>query len=536
MTNLAEQPEWAEGIRQLETSDPVEGGPDGVDNIAPRQLASRTSWLRRVLQFGRTTWAPDTGTKNNIVANLSPAVAELLDGMEANFRVAFTNDGACTFTPNGAAGSAIPKLPLYGGDHADLDAGDLPAGTQVRAQLNKTLNVAEGGAWVIKSISGGMARTLTPPVGDMSTRVANMAALFAATDGFQTVDVAGKTDTLLTAAQYGVAMLRLTGELTGNKSVLLPKQPGQWIVENAATGDYNLNAAVAGGGGTYVVMPVGSPVILCSDGRNVKFASAGGQAAIRAIPVTGKSGTSLTITGGYTPGAVLVEKNGALLQPGTAASPDFIAIDGVKITFTEALVETDALTLYVFSTFSVANAVKKSGDAMGGALALYTDSTVPSPAAGDNSLNVINSAWFKAEQAGEANQGTAKVATQAQVEAGADDTTMVTPKKLRAGFAISLGANGYIAFPTWLGGLIFQWGSVSSSYSTPNQFVYTSFAWPIAFPNAYFQMAASLGSGNATNGFVNWSVESRTKTGATFIYANGAGNTNQTLSYLAVGR
>ncbi|KFX61006.1 hypothetical protein KBK24_0134495 [Burkholderia sp. K24] len=82
----------------------------------------------------------------------------------------------------------------------------------------------------------------------------------------------------------------------------------------------------------------------------------------------------------------------------------------------------------------------------------------PTPAAGDNSTALATTAWFKAEQAAEAVQGTAKVATQAITNAGTDDTTMVTPKKMRAGFAFAAGTIGYVAFPTWLGGLIIQWG------------------------------------------------------------------------------
>ncbi len=64
-----------------------------------------------------------------------------------------------------------------------------------------------------------------------------------------------------------------------------------------------------------------------------------------------------------------------------------------------------------------------------------------------------------AAQATEINQGTAKVATQAQVDQGLDDATIITPKKLRAGFRVSLGVNGYIYFPSWMGGLVWQWGN-----------------------------------------------------------------------------
>jgi hypothetical protein len=73
-----------------------------------------------------------------------------------------------------------------------------------------------------------------------------------------------------------------------------------------------------------------------------------------------------------------------------------------------------------------------------------------------------------AQQASETNQGTAKVATQAQANAGADDTTIVTPKKLRWGFELLKATNGYLVLPTWLGGLIFQWGyaSIPAAYST----------------------------------------------------------------------
>ena len=44
MADLKETAIW-ESVRQLETSDPVMGGENGVSNTAPRQLANRTFWL-----------------------------------------------------------------------------------------------------------------------------------------------------------------------------------------------------------------------------------------------------------------------------------------------------------------------------------------------------------------------------------------------------------------------------------------------------------------------------------------------------------
>lgn len=82
MANLNETDLWEPGIYQLEEDDPVLGGPQGIDNLAPRQLASRSRYqrLRNVTPWligfaypvdayvsdGGTTWksiAASTGVK-----------------------------------------------------------------------------------------------------------------------------------------------------------------------------------------------------------------------------------------------------------------------------------------------------------------------------------------------------------------------------------------------------------------------------------------------------------------------------------------
>ncbi|HDR9512200.1 hypothetical protein C5615_30140 [Burkholderia cepacia] len=46
MADLVEASKWEAGVYQLETSDPVEGGPDGIDNVQARQLGNRTRYLK----------------------------------------------------------------------------------------------------------------------------------------------------------------------------------------------------------------------------------------------------------------------------------------------------------------------------------------------------------------------------------------------------------------------------------------------------------------------------------------------------------
>lgn len=50
MSTLQEPNDWADTITQIDTTDPVMGGPDGIDNLPHRQLAARTRYLRKTLE------------------------------------------------------------------------------------------------------------------------------------------------------------------------------------------------------------------------------------------------------------------------------------------------------------------------------------------------------------------------------------------------------------------------------------------------------------------------------------------------------
>lgn len=74
--------------------------------------------------------------------------------------------------------------------------------------------------------------------------------------------------------------------------------------------------------------------------------------------------------------------------------------------------------------------------------------------------SAVNKTQFDAKtgQATETVAGIAEICTDAELLAGTSDTVVATPLKLRLGFAVSIGTRGYVAFPTWLGGVVIQWG------------------------------------------------------------------------------
>ena len=93
-----------------------------------------------------------------------------------------------------------------------------------------------------------------------------------------------------------------------------------------------------------------------------------------------------------------------------------------------------------------------------------------------------------------------------QTQVNADDSTKVaTTNWVRsamsniataAGFASSLTASGYIKFPSWLGGLIIQWGTSTVSGGSGG----SVFTLPIAFPTACL---TAVGANNSDNGSVS---------------------------------
>lgn len=77
--------------------------------------------------------------------------------------------------------------------------------------------------------------------------------------------------------------------------------------------------------------------------------------------------------------------------------------------------------------------------------------------------------------------------SEAEVAAGAaQGRRWLSLRRLRFGFQASLAASGYIVFPSWLGGIVMQWGAVSVATDS-----LITVALPMSFANANLWQSAT---------------------------------------------
>ncbi|EBT2120390.1 tail fiber protein [Salmonella enterica] len=71
MGKLTETEKWEDEVYQIETSDPVLGGADGVSNRPQKQLANRTQWLKKQLEEANNALAGHERSRNHPDATLT---------------------------------------------------------------------------------------------------------------------------------------------------------------------------------------------------------------------------------------------------------------------------------------------------------------------------------------------------------------------------------------------------------------------------------------------------------------------------------
>lgn len=267
-----------------------------------------------------------------------------------------------------------------------------------------------------------------------------------------------------------------------------------------AGGSYSYDSTFATGIGGY---PKGA-VLLAADGQGFWLSTVDSNTA---DPDAGGSGWAPAFNYGIGSVAGLTNAN-VILSAGQFAKP-VITLSGtltgnVQIIFPALLKR----WLVVNNTTGAFTVTCKTASGAGVAIAQGAAEDVWGDA---TNLNAVTGPLATETQA-----GTAKVATQAQTNAGTDDATIVTPKKLRWGFSVMLASSGYIVFPSWLGGLIIQW--IIDNTGLPGG-IGKTITLPLAFPNNVFTYVASARNGSVAGAGVMSSVTNGNT--SISIYNNG---------------
>jgi len=117
MANLPELSEFIAAIYQLETTDPIEAGPDGISNLQAEQLASRTRYLKDHMD-----------TAENDINNLETGLSNEVTNRQ-NADIALQN----------AINAILPFIPKYRGYFSGVDVGDTSGSLSVGGSVSSAV-------------------------------------------------------------------------------------------------------------------------------------------------------------------------------------------------------------------------------------------------------------------------------------------------------------------------------------------------------------------------------------------------------------
>jgi hypothetical protein len=242
--------------------------------------------------------------------------------------------GALTYSPLSNAGGTLSGA-------LTLSSGGTLSGTLTN---NGTIS---GGTLTGSTLAGsiaitGTATAATQAAADNSTKLATTAYVYQANAGVATVATTGG-GTTLTAAQYGVPLILVTGALTSAATLVMPNNGG-WIISNRTSGAFSLTVKTASGTGVTIAQGYSQTVV--ADGTNV------------VMSVTDFTGA--TLQGNITNSGTI---NGGTLG-GTVTAAGTLNISGTATANTQAAGDNStklATTGYVYQTTSGVATVATTG-------------------------------------------------------------------------------------------------------------------------------------------------------------------------------
>jgi hypothetical protein len=252
MANLNETDQWVEGVYQLEEDDPVLGGPTGIDNRAPRELASRSRYqrLRNVtpwdatfaypanvayVSYGGTTWK-SVGESLNIAPGTDVAkwmrwgftAAELNDSLG---NAVAAHEAKVNPHPQYVTDAALEAHAAYPAAHVNYVRHDAAQGlTNSQATQARTNIGAEATGVAATEVQKGSARYSADTGAANAAVVSYAPAITVLTDGMVLLFAAAATNT-------GATTLNVNG--LGAKPVLgeaqAPLQGGEIVANGKCT-------------------------------------------------------------------------------------------------------------------------------------------------------------------------------------------------------------------------------------------------------------------------------------------------------------
>jgi len=140
--------------------------------------------------------------------------------------------------------------PVKGGIGTDISNKQAQSLANRTAYLKQHIDAAEG---AIAALQAALAASpTTPAAGDDAAHFATTQFVHRNSGGGVVVNIGGNSPVTLNSDQWGVAIVILTGVLTGDVSVIFPTRYDRWTVVNRTSGAFGVTCKTAAGTGVVV--------------------------------------------------------------------------------------------------------------------------------------------------------------------------------------------------------------------------------------------------------------------------------------------
>lgn len=153
MAKLSENENWVEDLTQIETTDPVVGGPEGISNRHAKELGARTQFLKKEVELRATIVAMDLAIAAAVESILS-STPETLDTLN-ELAAALGDDPNFAATTAALIGTKLDATSYTAADILTKLRSVDGAGSGLDAEFLTGKKVTEFGRLVMTSAAGG---------------------------------------------------------------------------------------------------------------------------------------------------------------------------------------------------------------------------------------------------------------------------------------------------------------------------------------------------------------------------------------------